>query len=81
MLVHFGCNYDVHSAEGQLKVTEKRSGEKQAGITKPFSNKWMFLLFESHRRVNLIFKIKIELYSLFIKFIEPKIVHLCVRYV
>lgn len=50
MSVHFG-NYDVHSAEGQLKVTEKRSREKQVGITKPFPNKWIFILFELHRHV------------------------------
>lgn len=48
---HFDCNYDVHSAEGQLKVTEKRSGEKQAATTKPFFNKRMVLLSELYRRV------------------------------
>lgn len=36
MSVHFGSNYDVHSAEGQLKVTEKRSAEKQAWYNKAF---------------------------------------------
>lgn len=62
MSVHFYCNYDVHSVEGQLKITEKRSGEKQAATTKPFSNKRMFLLFELYRRVyiNLIFSIEME---------------------